>query len=80
MSIFSKECPHCAATRPADASRCGCGYVFDPYLLDDAQRTLGLAAEEEKLYEEYLAARAAEAAKIEAASPAASASRQEAPA
>lgn len=62
--------------RPADASRCGCGYVFDPYLLDDAQRTLGLAAEEEKLYEEYLAARAAEAAKIEAAS----ASRQEAPA
>lgn len=69
--------------RPADASRCGCGYVFDPYLLDDAQRTLGLAAEEEKLYEEYLAARAAqaaEAAKIEAASPAASASRQEAPA
>lgn len=61
MSIFSKECPHCAATRPADASRCGCGYVFDPYLLDDAQCTLGLAAEEEKLYEEYLAARAAQA-------------------
>ena len=59
MSIFSKECPHCAATRPADASRCGCGYVFDPYLLDDAQRTLGLAAEEEKLYEEYLAAKLA---------------------
>ncbi len=65
MSIFSKECPQCAATRPADASRCGCGYVFDPYLLDDAQRTLGLAAEEEKLYEEYLAARAAQA--VEAA-------------
>ncbi len=65
MSIFSKECPQCAATRPADASRCGCGYVFDPYLLDDPQRTLGLAAEDEKLYEEYLAARAAQA--IEAA-------------
>lgn len=65
MSIFSKECPQCAATRPTDASRCGCGYVFDPYLLDDAQRTLGLAAEEEKLYEEYLAARAAQA--VEAA-------------
>jgi hypothetical protein len=71
LSIFSKECPQCAATGPADASRCGCGYLFDPYLVDDAQRTLGLAVkEDEKLYEEYLAARAvqaAEAAKTEAA-------------
>ena len=63
MSI-SNECPQCAATRPADASRCRCGYLFDPYPLDDAQRTLELASEEdEKLYEEYLAARAAQAAK-----------------
>ena len=56
MGIFYKDCPHCATTHAASTELCGCGYVFggengEPDLAPE------LAAQEEKLYEAYLAAR-----------------------
>ena len=57
MGIFYKDCPHCAATHAAATSLCGCGYVFSGEKLDEPDLAPELAAQEEKLYEAYLAAR-----------------------
>jgi colicin import membrane protein len=57
LGIFYKDCPHCAATHAAAADLCGCGYVFSGEKLDEPELAPELAAQEEKLYEAYLAAR-----------------------
>ena len=57
MGIFYKDCPHCAATHAAAADLCGCGYVFSGEKLEEPDLAPELAAQEEKLYEAYLAAR-----------------------
>ncbi|OGI43505.1 MAG: hypothetical protein A2V92_00910 [Candidatus Muproteobacteria bacterium RBG_16_65_31] len=59
MSLFHKDCPQCAARNSVDAIRCSCGYCFE-VLARGGEET---AAEEEKLYREYLAARAVQATK-----------------
>jgi hypothetical protein len=41
--------------------KCGCGYCFDPNKLDGVTQELEVIAQEEKLYSDYLAARAAQA-------------------
>jgi len=72
VSIFYKDCPQCAATHAASAVRCSCGHFF--VLESEAGPELSpeLRAQEEKLYEIYLAARrdqtarAMEAARAEA--------------
>ena len=57
LGIFYKDCPHCATTHTAAADLCGCGYVFSGEKLDEPDLAPELAAQEEKLYEAYLAAR-----------------------
>jgi hypothetical protein len=57
MGIFFKDCPQCTATHAATANECGCGYSFDPERLETPEARLELAAQEERLYEAYLAAR-----------------------
>ncbi|MFL6712284.1 MAG: hypothetical protein ACJ8LN_05090 [Sulfurifustis sp.] len=57
MSIFSKDCPHCARANKADAERCVCGYRFEPEGSSDGE----FALEQEALYRDYLAARIAQA-------------------
>lgn len=64
MSIFEKTCPQCTATQSAGAVRCACGYLFNPLYLEDPQLALELAIREEKLIEEYLAARAEQAIEV----------------
>ena len=62
MSIFIKSCPECAQPQPVAATRCHCGYCFDGSGHGDNDRLeIELIAEEEKLYLEYLEARAAQA-------------------
>ncbi|TDJ65351.1 MAG: hypothetical protein E2O37_04885 [Proteobacteria bacterium] len=62
MSIFTKDCPQCAETNAAYAVRCRCGFVFSADAADaEAQTGADIALEEEKLYQEYLAARAKQA-------------------
>ena len=63
MSIFYKDCPRCAATNSVDAIHCRCGYFFQPDKVDGVDPDLELAAQDEELYEAYLAARAEQAAK-----------------
>ncbi len=62
-SIFLKDCPECAATIPAEALRCSCGYRFDSGRADTTVDGLELIAQEERLYRDYLAARVQQAAK-----------------
>lgn len=59
MSLFHKDCPQCAARNSVDAIHCSCGYCFE-VLARGGEET---AAEEEKLYREYLAARVVQATK-----------------
>ncbi len=61
MGIFFKDCPQCTATHAATANECGCGYSFDPERLETPEARLELAAQEERLYEAYLAARLVQA-------------------
>lgn len=61
MGIFTKDCPVCAASHPIHAVRCGCGYCFDPHKLDGVTQELEVIAQEERLYRDYLSARAAQA-------------------
>ncbi len=62
MSIFTKDCPQCAETNAAYAVRCRCGFAFSTDAADpEAQTEADIALEEEKLYQEYLAARAKQA-------------------
>ena len=57
VSIFYKDCPHCAATLSASTKRCSCGHYF--VFENEAEPGLDpeLHAQEEKLYEAYLTAR-----------------------
>ena len=72
MSIFYKDCPQCAATHAASAVRCSCGHFFVMESEAGPELSPELRAQEEKLYEAYLAARrdqtamAMEAARAEA--------------
>lgn len=61
MGIFYKDCPQCASTHAATAVQCGCGYHFDPDLVESDDARLELAVHEEQLYEAYLDARLAQA-------------------
>ena len=61
-SIFQKICPACMITLPLDASHCGCGYEFDHDDTDPALSSEEIRVKAEELYENYLAARAEQAA------------------
>lgn len=61
LGIFDKACPQCMANNVSGAARCTCGYVFDTADGGNAEPTAELIAYEEKLFEEYLAARVAQA-------------------
>lgn len=61
MGIFYKDCPQCASTHAATAAQCGCGYHFDPDLVESDDARLELAVHEEQLYEAYLDARLSQA-------------------
>lgn len=61
MAIYHKDCPRCAATVATYIRRCACGFSFDGSENVDSAQKLKAAAEEEQLYEEYLAARARQA-------------------
>jgi hypothetical protein len=61
VSIFTRDCPVCAASHPVHAVRCGCGYCFDPGKVDGVTQELEVISQEEQLYRDYLAARAAQA-------------------
>lgn len=74
MSIFHKDCPQCASTNSASAIRCGCGYIFAEKVAEGTVSVTELAAQEERLYFEYLEARAIQATReAEVASTAAAA-------
>ncbi len=60
MAIYHKDCPRCAATVATYIRRCACGFSFDGSENADSAQELE-ATEEERLYEEYLAARARQA-------------------
>jgi hypothetical protein len=61
VAIYHKDCPRCAATVATYIRRCVCGFSFDGSENVDSVQELKAAAEEELLYEEYLAARARQA-------------------
>jgi len=61
LSIFTKDCPQCAETNAAYVVRCQCGFAFAADDGGESQTEEELALEEEKLYQEYLAARARQA-------------------
>lgn len=67
MSIFQKVCPKCAAVHSTKSSHCSCGYSFDEEELSVSKLSDEMLAEEEALYEEYLAVRAKQAGKEAAA-------------
>ena len=60
-NIYQKTCPECAATVPADAKRCECGYCFEPVHADAVRSAEEQAAQDEGLFEDYLAARVEQA-------------------
>src|SRR5216684_796281 len=60
-NIFQKYCSHCEASSPKEAVRCSCGYSFES---SEAQEALLQALEDEKLYEDYLAARLKQASQV----------------
>lgn len=61
MSIFTKDCPQCAAPNPTSAVRCACGHCFDPEAVTDKKAAVEVAIHEERLYHDYLAARVVQA-------------------
>ena len=61
MAIQHKDCPRCGATVGNYIARCGCGFSFDNLDDTDPTQRLEAMAEEERLYEDYLAARAKQA-------------------
>jgi hypothetical protein len=63
-NIFLKVCPECARANTVAAASCTCGYVFEAQEPQARVSTQDIAREE-RLYEEYLAVRAAQA--VEAA-------------
>jgi hypothetical protein len=61
VGIYDKTCPQCMASSTAATARCTCGYLFDSSGSDERSLTLERIAREEKLFEEYLEARLAQA-------------------
>lgn len=61
VGIHHKDCPRCATTVATYISRCECGFSFDGHEDTDPAARLEALIEEERLYEEYLAARAKQA-------------------
>jgi hypothetical protein len=62
LSIFQKVCPSCAAHIAVEAANCACGHEFETVGGDNAASADEQALRDEELYENYLAARAAQAA------------------
>lgn len=61
MAIQHTDCPRCAATVATYITRCGCGFSFEGIEDTEPTQRLEALAEEERLYEDYLAARASQA-------------------
>lgn len=62
MSIFQQKfCPQCSDRQPLSAPRCGCGYLFEVDQVEDETHAAELQAQQERIYLDYLAARAAQA-------------------
>lgn len=61
VGILHKDCPRCATTVATYITRCECGFSFDGNEDADPAARLEALVEEERLYEEYLAARAKQA-------------------
>jgi hypothetical protein len=61
VGIHHKDCPRCATTVATYITRCECGFSFDGHEDADPAARLEALVEEERLYEEYLAARAKQA-------------------
>jgi len=61
QSIFEKICPSCASILSVARDRCDCGHVFSQHTSELSENTLEASLREEELYENYLAARAAQA-------------------
>lgn len=61
-SIYHKYCPRCAAAASIRSTQCSaCGHVFDSDAPTPTGRKLEQILEEERLYEDYLAARVTQA-------------------
>jgi hypothetical protein len=61
LAIQHTDCPRCAATVATYITRCGCGFSFEGIEDTEPTQRLEALAEEERLYEDYLAARASQA-------------------
>jgi len=61
VGILHKDCPRCATTVATYIVRCDCGFSFDGNADADPAARLEALVEEERLYEEYLTARAKQA-------------------
>ena len=61
MGIFDKACPQCTADNAASAIRCACGFIFDTADINGSGPSPKETAEEEVLFQEYLAARVSQA-------------------
>ncbi len=61
-SIFQKICPACMITLALDAGHCACGHEFDHDDTDANLSSEAIRLKAEELYENYLAARAEQAA------------------
>jgi hypothetical protein len=64
LGIFDKACPRCTAVNAAGAASCDCGYAFDNVPREQARSTPELVAQEERLFEDYLVARVAQAVEL----------------
>ncbi len=62
LSIFQKVCPSCAAHIAVDAANCACGHEFETAGGNNSASADEQALRDEELYENYLAARAGQAA------------------
>lgn len=62
LSIFQKACPSCAASVAVDTVHCACGYAFEAAGGAGTMSDDEAALRDEELYENYLAARAGQAA------------------
>lgn len=61
MGIFDKACPQCTADNAAGAIRCACGFIFGTEAVNGSGPSPQETAEEERLFQEYLAARVSQA-------------------
>ncbi len=61
MAIQHKDCPRCGATVGNYITRCECGFSFEGIEDTEPTQRLETMAEEERLYEDYLTARAKQA-------------------